>query len=206
MTSVVYNKLKKAGICVGCKKQVDDTRYANCSECRKKISDYRKSTRKFDIENGLCTRCHKEYATPGKKMCEVCAVIDNSYPRKKKSEECLERDKINDKLRQQERIKNGMCAKCGKHAISKGSTRLCLDCLIKDRNSHKRRHRAKTQILRWERPAHGLCYRCGEPYEPNGFKLCDDCRKSISEVSKKTDHTQWIEAHKREMKKIFRNR
>lgn len=205
MTSIVYNKLKKAGICVGCKKQVDDARYANCSECRKKMSEYRKATRQFDIENGLCTRCHKEYATPGKKMCEVCAVKDNSYPRKAKTEEQLKHDRVNYKKRQEERIKKGLCAKCGKHAISKGSTRLCIDCLIKDRKIHKRMHERNTEIFRWERPTHGLCYRCGNPYEPNGYKLCDDCRKSIGETSKKMDHTKWYESHKKVMSLVFRN-
>jgi len=66
---------KSAGLCVECGKPSDGHSY--CAECRRKRNERNRIKREDCAEIGLCVRCQRAEARPGKRMCLQCAVWES---------------------------------------------------------------------------------------------------------------------------------
>lgn len=100
------------GVCPVCKKEklVGDEK--QCITCRLKAKEYRekhvypnqkqyadrhktylKELYKVRAEKGICTRCGKRKAEPGKKKCAICQYKENEYKRlKNKSNDVITKE------------------------------------------------------------------------------------------------------------------
>lgn len=133
---------------------------------------------------GICVRCHKENAEPGRVMCYECQDKESEINRRSR-ERNLEREKTRD-LDKYYRLKvEGICTYCKRRPADPGKTK-CNACLAKIRN---RRNAKREDIERSERPSYGICYICGKNPLYKNFKVCESCyqvrRKSIDECLEK---------------------
>ena len=202
-----YWERRSKGLCIECQKPIDDPQFARCSECRRKNTEYEKNSTIFYKGYGICTRCGKEKAELGKTMCWRCAEIKREYVRKYNNtdpEVKKERAKETSRELYHRRISKGLCGRCGKRKIAKNSTSRCIDCLLKNRRASEKSRKKNVVIPRDERYKHGLCYICGEPYEPNDTKVCDKCRERQRENALKQDKTKWLATQRWELQRIFR--
>lgn len=55
----LYYNRKNNGLCPRCGNYMDRNGGYYCSECLKKVREYRKENRRFFLENHLCTECGK---------------------------------------------------------------------------------------------------------------------------------------------------
>lgn len=128
---------RKNGLCTSCGKVMVLGSEKQCPECRVKRKAYRKplseeQKEKYNKnfkkqqrnlyqkrkEQGICTRCGKRKAMPGKAKCGICLEKDAEAHRKRYF------DKPNI---WEERIKNHLCLWCGEPAAENG--KLCTSCL-----------------------------------------------------------------------------
>ena len=66
-------------------------------------------------------------------------------------------------------LERGKCPRCGgKHPLIPGMKR-CAVCSEKERQQVKDRTRRRIEA--------GLCVRCGKRPAPDGFRMCEQCRK-----------------------------
>lgn len=77
-----------------------------CSQCKRKVQEYKTSLRESALKRGLCGSCHKNKTLPGFTSCRSCLSI--TYRR---------------------RIAKGKCGFCGERPISKKSASLCRTCM-----------------------------------------------------------------------------
>ena len=70
---------------------------------------------------------------------------------------------------------NGICTRCGKRPIAKGSTTRCVDCLIEGRRkiSEKRRERGIPARVTFDGIT--FCTLCGKNPPVKGYKMCECC-------------------------------
>lgn len=165
---------------------------------------------------GLCVRCRKSTAMPGKTYCEVCAAEQAEQRLRKKeamtSEEIQikkQKDKIyRDRIRA-ERRSMGLCIYCGKQKARDHT--LCIECNLKHRRSaQKSRERQRYQngtewkngISRHEYPQYGICYKCCKNPVIEGKKLCADCMEKMPDPRNHND--AWKEYYKREDQLLFK--
>lgn len=195
-----YGRLKALGKCTKCWNENDTPEFATCSICREKNREWEKQNRVWYSEHGICVRCHKENASPGKKMClECCAYFANKNENKTYNHELHSKT---DKKRYEYRKANGLCTKCGKPRGRCKSTVMCNECYQKHRRNKSKSYWSKVEIPRKKRPEYGLCFICGEPYEPNGFKVCDKCREIQRQAALEEDKTKWLEWQIRENRRV----
>lgn len=130
--------------------------------------------------NGICVQCLQYDASPGKVRCEVCLAKNAEGARRYRAKmQSVSRAEKSRKLRES-RKEQGLCIWCGKPRSNYSSV-FCPDCRIK--NQHK--NDARKGISRSERPAYGMCYRCGKAVV-FGEKLCQPCKmQSISNLPEK---------------------
>lgn len=124
-------------ICSECGKIIVPGRERICPECRAKrnnkrkplteeqkmrygesFNNYQKSLYRERTENGICTRCGKRKAMPGKKKCGVCLEKDATQHRKK----YIEQQNI-----REYRKENHLCYFCGE-AIDLPTSNICSRC------------------------------------------------------------------------------
>lgn len=157
-------------------------------------------------DHHICPQCGSNRAAPHRVRCEVCLAknAESSRKQREKNNENT-RTRIRTKHRiylsdlRKSRKEKGLCIWCGKPQIAT-STCFCLDCKIKNQRNNDKR---KSGIERSERPAYGLCYRCGTPI--SGGKLCEKClQESISHLPEKMNPDLYNK-HKAENMAIFRN-
>ena len=126
-----YDFYKAQGICVRCHKNAAEPNRVMCLECADKEKIRNKSQRERTLdksrsqdlskyyklkEQGICTYCKKNPATPGKTKCEKClAKIRNR------------RNNRNIDIPRSERVSFGLCYICGKKQIVPGHS-VCADC------------------------------------------------------------------------------
>jgi len=136
----------------------------------------------FYLKLGLCVSCHKEYAT----TTVLCFECNENKKKRDKERNTEEKKIIRNTLarqRRQQRRKDGICTKCGKHPAEK-NTVYCYICSIKTR---RRSQKEKKGIPRNARPSFGLCYFCGEPvlgHHNVCAKHYDICVSKFAETNK----------------------
>ena len=141
---------RKNGICTVCHKEKVFGEERICPEClvknemwRKPLSEeqkdrYEKSFRKQQNSlyqerkaSGICTRCGKRKAMPGKAKCGICLEKDAEMHRKQR----FDRPNI-----REERIKNQLCLWCGNPATeNKKTMRFMLAKVFGERQEVRRR-------------------------------------------------------------------
>lgn len=97
---------------------------------RTRQNERRKQKRIEWAAAGLCTKCGKNKAMPGRKLCEACAEKERIKGRKNYFSRA-------DKMQQSYKARKaaGLCVKCGKPAVY-GQT-LCEDCRLKAKISRE---------------------------------------------------------------------
>lgn len=138
---------RKNHLCTECGKNKVPDGERICPECRAKRESWRKPLTEDQIEryglhfrnqqrmlyheraeNGICTRCGKRKAAPGKKKCAVCLEKDAKQHRKKYM------DKPNIR---EFRKKNNLCHFCGTE-IDLPSGNICSKCQEKFRENGRK--------------------------------------------------------------------
>ena len=79
-----YWRRKENGLCTKCGKPSDGHSY--CADCRQVRNERNRVKREDCQEIGLCVKCQRAEARPGKRMCFACAVHESElqYMRKQK--------------------------------------------------------------------------------------------------------------------------
>lgn len=95
---------------------------------------------------------------------------------KEKKEQRLKNQVQTDRKRYYRRKAMGLCVACGRPQ-AKNSTALCIECLLKKRESARIRsnERRGDTLPRVELPDYNICYQCGKNPIMEGKKLCADC-------------------------------
>lgn len=132
----------------------------------------RAEERKMYLSIGICPICHKHSVEPNKRACLEC--LGREQDRYMKLRAAGKYNQATDTRRKrivaEERRKNGLCYRCGKHEVSGGG--LCGMCKAKAR---RYRERKRKNIGRSERPYYGRCYICGKEELYENHKVCKDC-------------------------------
>ena len=79
---------------------------------------------------------------------------------------------------------------------------MCNECYQKHLRSKYKRYWDSVGIPRKKRPEYGLCFICGKPYDPNGYKVCDKCREIERQAALLEDKTKWLEWQREETARI----
>lgn len=128
------------GRCTRCGGETD-AEHAQCQSCREYMAPIRRAASKRwrdrMIEAGMCTRCGKTWAEPGRKYCRACLAKHAAETNTPEN-----REKAN--LRRAERRAAGLCIDCG--APTEGHQR-CERCLEMRRDS-TRKHAILKRIQR----------------------------------------------------------
>lgn len=146
--------------------------------------------------HGICVQCMQYDAAPGRVRCEVC-LLSNAEGAKRhraKMQSVSQADRSR-KLRES-RKEQGLCIWCGKPQSSYSRV-FCADCRIKNQRKNDAR---KCGIARSERPAYGMCYRCGQAISP-GEKLCQECR--TQSIANLPEEQHVIRTWKRDNNRVF---
>jgi hypothetical protein len=116
------------------------------------------------VKAGLCTRCGKEPARPGKRTCAPCASFEAACSRKYLA-------RINPLM-----SKLGLCVCCHHREAMPGQTKcgVCSEYQV----SHQKDIRAK-------RKEEGKCSGCGRKPTP-GFRTCAHCRDKQREQNQRS--------------------
>ena len=136
---------------------------------------------------GLCARCGKKPAAPGRSSCEPCLEKRRGADRAKyaagkaaglpyggaNAAAKRRAGRAKSKRRQAERIEAGLCIRCGMHPPAEGGT-TCQPCRDKRQAAEQRQYA--------ERKAAGLCTRCGTPVF-DGLTRCAPC-SAIEQASR----------------------
>lgn len=172
MSNVTREYRRSNRLCIYCGEPQDREGKVTCSKCAEKRSEYQ-NNRKIEFEKiNRCVECGKKKTFEKTKICIDCRQkrLDQYYTGNKRE---LNRES------QKKRIfnwkENGLCSKCGKEIDVDGYAR-CSKCREKDRiYAIKARERNKEDIARYERPAYGMCYRCGKPELYKNYHVCYEC-------------------------------
>lgn len=138
-----------AGRCPRCGRERDDE-HKMCARCREYMSDIRRRgaekarQRRDELrEMGMCTRCGKTWAEPGRSTCRRCADRHNADVRRW--------DPTGEKKRQrrQARIDAGLCIDCGR-PVGDGRQRCqaCRDARMDSARKYKINQRIKREAER----------------------------------------------------------
>lgn len=141
---------------------------------------YAKEVREWRKAHGICIRCGKFDAEPGKTMCLICMMDCRDYAReqyRKKTETMTEeerqaRNEAN-RRRYSEKRESGICQQCSNPVFRNHA--YCYKHYISQSHAHGRERKKKY-------PYHpiGTCRICGAEPEP-GFKMCPTHRKEYSD-------------------------
>ena len=142
MTNLFYQKRKEAGLCVRCGKPAMECK-VHCESCIEKINSYRKKNRERLVSElkkrfeylksvGICTKCGKNQALPGRNYCAECKQYQHEY-------------NVTYRYKRYLALKNkGICTRCGVAEARPGKT-LCEICFIKERTRDRIRHANKME-------------------------------------------------------------
>jgi hypothetical protein len=172
-----YQKLKTNGKCTLCKVKPATEGFTTCDECREKERIESEERRRLYAENGICPRCGKQNIYPGEKSCPDCLEKALEYNKTQRLDP-IYREKMSAFLKdRRRRLKEaGVCVYCGRRKAREGKT-ACAYC------GEKMRLRAiqyrGNPIPRSERPAYGMCYKCGSSIQ-EGERLCEACKKKCA--------------------------
>ena len=128
---------------------------------------------------GLCSRCGREPAAPGRSSCGPCLEKRRASDRAKyaagkaaglkyggaDAEAKRRAGRAKSRRRQKARIEAGLCIRCGRQPPVEGGT-TCAPCRAKRQQAEQRQYA--------ERRAAGCCTRCGGPIH-DGLSRCRPC-------------------------------
>lgn len=81
MTSLErYHWLRDRGLCISCKRPLDDPAKTRCPECRERHLDTLHQYKRAKEAMGKCLWC-KNDPLPGKAMCQACIERKRAYAR-----------------------------------------------------------------------------------------------------------------------------
>lgn len=178
MSKTTYMYRKENNLCVTCG-QLKPKGYTKvmCEECTKKMSEDRAVTRQWCKDNKICPRCKRNRLFGDEKNCLDCRekMYYVNIASRNNNPNYQEEEKTRRIRRENKRIEQGLCTKCGKRPLV--SKVYCEQCLIKHRN-RARDKRAQVAMPRYMRQQYGLCYRCGDTLD-NETKVCNKCRDEL---------------------------
>lgn len=154
------------------------------------MSRYDKKSYEWYKEHGICVQCGQEEAAQHRVRCLECLAKNTTRKRKNMDPEYAKR-------KRRERQEQGKCVWCGRPR-AKDSKCYCTECRIKNR---RRLAEKRDGIARSERPAYGMCYRCGAPI--NGGTLCDNCMAQSMANLPKHPPAGWIQYHRNGNRALF---
>lgn len=193
--NTTYSRRLAKGLCGQCGKRPPVDGKTQCKECAEKKKKYNLESRTFYKKQGLCPRCGKNKLFGNEKLCPECSVrareISVAYQIRKEGS-CEEFNKQYYQEVKKRLAEQNLCVMCKKNKRANGHVH-CEECLEKRRIKGRkiRKQQEKVGIARSERPAYGLCYRCGNPLDRDG-KLCVKCAtKAVSCLPKFRNTDTW---------------
>lgn len=130
-----------------------------------------KESRQWFLDHKICSRCRKNKVSPGRKTCDDC--LDKQRKRRKelraeRTQEQIDAAKLYRKRYKQERIKSGVCYRCGKPLFENHT--VCYEHYISEKKRWTKRS--------WQKNHHyrelGLCMWCGAERK-KGYLFCPTC-------------------------------
>lgn len=181
----LYEKRKKQGICVYCKKEKAIENRIYCRKCREKKLTEQKETYEWLKEKGICVHCRKKKAFGKNILCADCleksTLRGAKYYQEHKSEK-NEKNKALARIKYREHKEQGVCVRCGKRNAVPGKV-LCSQCNAWVK-TYQNEHYIKKAPLKADRNNLKLCSFCAKPLN-NHPKLCDECHEKYSERMKR---------------------
>ena len=168
----LYEYRLNNGLCPRCGNPKESNGFY-CRECRKSKTEYDAQTKEFLLSIGMCPGCGKEKLYGDEKRYPECRAKDANRKLKEYWNDPVKiRRRQSDYHKRQyaERVKNGLCTRCGKRKPYPGM-KMCGICREKSREQKRLNYKNKIP----DRGAEGTCYRCGKPITTTGMKLCDGC-------------------------------
>ena len=132
--------------------------------------------------SGVCVSCGKQKPVPDRVRCE----------------QCLDKDRQENRLKREMLKSLGICARCGKVSVFKGET-LCPECRAKHMNAveqyrrnHPEKYKAMHDVANKKRTdylrANGICITCGKRKVYDGCVQCSIC---LIKNQKNTRFDEW---------------
>lgn len=166
------------GLCTECGKPLDREGKL-CTVCKNKVYENQRKRYEFYKSNGICPVCGVNDIFEHESACPECKA-----KRQTRSEENGERHRQYQNALRAERVKNGLCAMCGKPTVD-GKYR-CPECTEKLRKYERQRPK-KYAKENWS--ADGRCAVCGGEPLVKGKRVCEKCYlrmlNSVAEREKK---------------------
>lgn len=136
------------------------------------MGEYNKSRYYRLKEKGICVRCGRNLADPGRTQCFDCSDKKSKkrYAKIENDPEFVEHERQYNRDYRAEKIKKGICTSCSAPAVP--GRKHCAKHLLEIRN-HSRYEKHLMQQL-------GKCPRCHKPND-NGGSLCNECRRKERE-------------------------
>lgn len=140
---------------------------------------------------GICHKCRKERAAPGKKFCFSCLDKIREISAARYDPEYAKLYQARRRELYQQKKAAGICIRCSKSATHGV---YCYECSIKAKRQkqkttdRRRNERCDRGLISEERRQNGRCLWCGSPAEP-GLQCCGDHRKIFSAAGKKAYET-----------------
>lgn len=142
-------------------------------------------------ERGICVRCKKAKAHPGKTQCLDCLEKIATYQRNRYPKISSDTRKRNTEYLKRKKnlcVAFGVCVQCMQRDAKKGQ--VCLDCYVKRKKNYEEKQRLSEKPPRHLWKEMNLCAVCGEPVE-EGKRLCSKHSEiwanNISKHRKNTD-------------------
>lgn len=175
MTSLErYHARREAGLCGLCGAPSETS---VCATCREYVHQKNKAIYDYRAKVGICTKCGKEPAAEGRKICDKCREYAKQHPAKNPITK--EKRRAYYEARRAKQRATKMCYICNKAPADPGKAS-CAEC------REKKRLLKNTQggMKRIERLDNGLCWLCGEPVwsmynvcEKHYYMLCRNLGK-----------------------------
>lgn len=152
------------GLCTECGKPLDRDGKL-CMACKDKVYNNQRQRYEFYKSNGICPICGVNIIFEHENICPECRA-----KRQTRSENNREYYRAYNKRVRSERVKNGLCAMCGKPTVD-GKYR-CPECEEKQRQYAKKRPK-KYVKENWS--ADRRCVICGGEPLVEGKRVCEKC-------------------------------
>lgn len=214
-----YHKRKERGLCTHCGASPPVPDHVECEKCLKKKQQRMKiryeakhteirekarermRQRKAEArKNGLCSRCCKEPADKGYKTCWRCRMNSRRVKTYVMSDTQKQRAAELKKARNQRRIEEHICVRCGKRPARERFK----DCgICADKCNRRRREKAHERgVIPREMGGNGVyCRRCFKP-KCHGERICPDCADKLRKQGRELN--DWNKANGWKCSRQFR--
>ena len=185
------------GLCVDCGEEAEPNK-CRCVKCGERNKDTLKDEYWFFVRMGICTKCGKYTAAPGRRKCEVCLAKDAEIQMKRRESQGKKNSGHSEymKRKREEAKKQGICRTCLKRKVMPGWS-MCHDCASKNRRKLRKLHESQGHISYTEAVENGLCTCCRRERSTHG-KLCDTCyEKSMLKLEKAMESRKTLEYRER---------